>query len=350
MAYLELRPEQQRQLIDAVETFDVWRDAMIERRRRFAGSMRWAKRGNNQYLLRKVGVREQSLGVRSAETEATYDAFFSGRERNQDRMSGLAARLDEMAPVNRALGLGRVPKIAARILRRLDEQELLGNQLVVVGTNALFAYESRAGVRVASDLMATEDVDFLLDPRRRMTLVGRQVRTTGFLGLLRQIDHSFSPRSNLDFRAANRDGYYVDLIMPEEKDILRSKTPDALSDLKDDLHGSPIAGLAWLVNAPKFEAVAIADDGYPVRIVCPDPRVFALHKAWIAADPRRDPRKKVRDVEQAKTAADIAQNRLALSLDDDAALSGLPAQLRANRRLIVPEPASGAPSSAEPRW
>lgn len=355
MRYSELRAEQQRQHIDAVETFEAWRDAKAERRRRFAGSMRWAERSGHEYLLRKIGQRERSLGPRSAETNEAYENFIRGRDRNQDQLAGLAAKLDQMAPLNKALGLGRVPKIAARILRQLDERELLGSQLVVVGTNALFAYEARAGVRVTSGLMATEDVDLLLDIRQRLSLVGREVRQTGLLGLLRRVDHSFSPRRSLDFRAVNRDGYFVDLIRPQERDILRSsKTPDALSDLAEELHGSPIVGLAWLVNAPKFEAVAIGDDGYPVRLVCPDPRVFALHKAWISSDETRDPRKKGRDIEQAKTAADIASSRLGLSFDDASALSVLPIPIRALRSVISASPEDAQDDQPagriEPRW
>jgi hypothetical protein len=355
MAYTELRADQQRQLIDAVETFEAWRDAKTEQRRRFAGGMRWVDRSGHRYLLRKIGQREQSLGRQSAETNEAYESFIHGRARNHDQLAGLAAKLDQMAPINKALGLGRVPKIAARILRQLDESELLGSQLVVVGTNALFAYEAKAGVRVESGLMATEDVDLLLDIRQRLSLVGREVRQTGLLGLLRRVDHSFSPRRSLDFRAVNRDGYYVDLIRPKERDILRSKAPDTLSDLAEELHGSPIAGLSWLVNAPKFAAVAVADDGYPVPLVCPDPRVFALHKAWISRDVRRDPRKKGRDVEQAKTAADIASSRLGMSFDDASALSVLPTSIRALRGAIQaasPEAGRGDESigHVEPRW
>jgi hypothetical protein len=185
MSFSDLRSEQQRQLIDAVDVFDAWREASIERRRRFSGSMRWAERGDRHYLLRKVGSTEHSLGPSSGDTEEAYRSFLEGRDQNSDRLAGLANRLDQMAPVNKAMGLGRVPRIAARILRDLDERDLLGHQLFIVGTNALFAYEARAGVRIASELMATGDVDLLLDARQRISLIGQQVRDIGLLGLLR---------------------------------------------------------------------------------------------------------------------------------------------------------------------
>jgi hypothetical protein len=144
----------------------------------------------------------------------------------------------------------------------------------------------------------------------------------------------------------NRDGYFVDLIRPESRNVMRDRSPAALSDLPDELHGSPINGLAWLVNAPRFHAVAVAEDGYPVPLVCLDPRVFALHKAWISRDPRRDPRKKVRDLEQARACAAIASSRLGLSFDDKSALSVLPASVRALESLIREE---GRPSEFQPK-
>lgn len=329
MSYVELRGEQQRQLIDAGDVFEAWREASAERRRRFVGSMRWVERGGKSYLLRKIGSRERSLGPASAETREAYDRFIAGRDANADRIAGLATRLDQMAPVNKAMGLGRVPTVAARILRDLDLRELLGHQLFVVGTNALYAYEARAGVRLSPDLLATADVDLLYDSRQRLSLVGREVRDVGFLGILQRLDHSFAPARKGDFRAVNRDGYFVDLIRPEARDPMRDLSPDALSDLPDELHGSPIHGLAWLINAPRFEAVAIAEDGYPVPLVCVDPRVFALHKAWISRDEARDPRKRTRDMEQARACAALTTSRLGMSFSSTAALSALPAAIQA---------------------
>ncbi|MBL8583065.1 MAG: nucleotidyltransferase domain-containing protein [Rhizobiaceae bacterium] len=351
--FSELRGEQQRQLIDSADTFEAWRNANMERRRRFAGGVRWAERNGRRYLLRKIGAKEQSLGPESAATKDIYDSFVGGRERNHEMLSGLAARLDQMAPVNKALGLGRVPVLAARILRDLDERELLGHQLLVVGTNALYAYEARAGLRFSSDLLATGDVDLLLDGRQRLSLVVREIRDVGLLGVLRRLDHSFSAVQKGGFRAVNRDGYYVDLIRPQARDIMRDDSPDALSSLPEELHRSPIEGLAWLVNAPRFHAIAIAEDGYPVPFVCLDPRVFALHKAWMSQDEKRDPRKKARDMSQAKACAEIA-GRLGMPFENEAALSVLPASVRALENVVRsdldPRGGSDAERRLTPNW
>ncbi|MFP3944852.1 MAG: GSU2403 family nucleotidyltransferase fold protein, partial [Alphaproteobacteria bacterium] len=171
------------------------------------------------------------------------------------------------------------------------------------------------------------DVDFLLDVRRRLTFAGREVSKSGLLGLLRKIDSSFATFGPNAIRAINGDGYIVDLIRPEPRDIITDKTPDRLGRGVKDLAGSPIAGVAWLMNAPRLSAIAIDEKGYPLRLVGVDPRAFALHKLWLSARPDRDPRKRDRDFEQALAAAEIAVRHLGLSFDDRA-LEALPQTLR----------------------
>ena len=54
------------------------------------------------------------------------------RTKLRRRVTGLETRLKDMARLNRAYNLGRVPAIAARILRKLDQEGLLGKHLFVV--------------------------------------------------------------------------------------------------------------------------------------------------------------------------------------------------------------------------
>ena len=339
----ELSAEERRQLIDTRQVHEGWeaRRALLEGR--FAGGMRWSSRNGREYLLRKRSRSERSLGPRSPETEAIHAQFMAGRERAQADAAALQARLERMAPLNVALGLGRVPRLTARLIRRLRDAGLLGRHIHVVGTNALFAYESRAGVRVASGLLATGDADLLLDARRRLRLALEDARREGVLGLIRKVDASFEPRAPGDFRAINRDGYMVDLIRPQTRRVLEPGDPDRVGSAGEDLRGAPIQGLDWLVNAPKFSALALDEAGFPVVIDTVDPRAFALHKAWLAALPDRDPVKRPRDRAQALAATAIATRYLGLSFDDPA-LSALPRALRdVAPSLLAPAAAAGDP-------
>lgn len=343
----DLSGEQRRQLIDTQQVYGAWRSAEQERTRRFSGSMRWGERNGSRYLLRKTGRAETSLGPQSPETEAAYRAFMEGRTAGEERLTGLSARLDQLAPVNVAMRLGRVPDIAARILRLCDQQGLLGEHLVVVGTNALFAYEVSAGVHVSSDIVATGDVDLLLDARRHISMALHGFRTSGLIGLLQKVDRSFASQRPRGFRAANRDGYLVDLIRPEAMDVFKDKLPAGLTNLPDDLEGASIFGLAWLINSPKLEAVAIDERGYPVRMVVIDPRAFALHKAWLSQRPDREPTKAKRDLDQAKAAATIATRYLRRPFEspDTAAL---PRALRELASSLQTE--DKRPKSDHPNW
>ena len=353
MVLRDLTGEQRRQFIDTQQVYEAWLNADDERLRRFVGSMRWVERNGADYLLRKVRQAETSLGPRSQETERAFAAFTDGRQRNKDLLAGLSDRLNSLAKVNVAMGLGRVPAIAARILRRCAETNLLGKQLLVVGTNSLFAYEALAGVQISSGLVATGDIDLLFDSRRRISFVTQEkVTQSGLIGILRKVDKSFKPLQPRAFRAVNRDGYLVDLIRPKTKSILEDKSLTSIISIADDLEGAPIDGLQWLINAPKTEAIAIDERGYPVKIPTVDPRVFALHKAWLAQRPDRSAVKAVRDREQAQVAARLATGYLNLPLDSER-LKGLPAALRdaAEKTLSQPGPQGFSEDSPiEPDW
>jgi hypothetical protein len=344
----ELSSEQRRQLVDARQLYEAYRQAKRTWKHSYTGSMRWVTRKGRDYLHWKRGRRERSLGRRSPETEATYEAFVSGRQELKTRLAQLSQRLDRMAPVNRALDLGRLPTVAARILRRMDEGELLGTHLLVVGTNALFAYESSAGVVLGADLLATGDADLLWDSRQGIKLLAPEIRREGILGIIQKVDRSFQLRGAGDFRAINADGYYIDVIRPEETRLSQPRPRPTIGERGDDLRPSPIHGLHWLVNAPRFEAIVIGADGYPVRLATVDPRAFALHKLWISQLPRRDPVKKTRDRIQAQAVAELCRRYLSLSFDE-AQLRALPHMLRVLAAELA-APSADDEGAPEPNW
>jgi hypothetical protein len=288
--------------------------------------MHWHKAKGREYLGRKYTSpqRWESLGPRSPETERIKAAYKESRARLRQRLTRLHQRLERMAPVNRALRLGRMPDTPARILRRLDAVGVLGRDAIVVGTNCLYAYEARSGVLVDAALTATTDIDLLVDTRQQLTLaLDERVSPEGVMGLLRRVDKSFERVA--DYRAANDAGYHVDLIMPLRSDEITAPVV-RLSKSNDDLAAAAILGLQWMINAPKFEAVLIAHDGLPLWMSCIDPRAFALHKHWLSKQPEREGVKRRRDAEQSRVVAQIASDYLNLKFNAKD-LSALPLTL-----------------------
>ena len=303
MHFDELNPDQRREAINTFQRFQAWRDAEM-RVRSCRGSMVWSATKGRDYLLRssydKQGLRHQaSLGPRSPETERIKADYERSRVEADARLDQLRPVMDRQAAVNRALGLGRVPLLGARIIRSLDKSGLLGSGIRVLGTNAIYAFEAVAGVRIDPGLTTTEDVDLLLDSRRSLSFFATEdIQAASLLRILQRVDKSFE-RTRQEFRAVNRDGYLVDLIKPMRDPPW---TPDAtrIGDDPDDLSAIEITGLGWHESAPAFEAVAIDERGEPLRIVTSDPRVFAAHKFWMSKRSDREPLKRRRDQGQAE--------------------------------------------------
>ena len=319
----ELNNAQRRQFVDVVQIFEAWEESRAELGRRFVGSMRWVERKGHVYLLRKQASSEVSLGRKTEEAEEIYRAFRDGRDAERKRYRELDARIKEMAPVNRALRLNRVPLITARILRHLASAQVFGRNIFVVGTNSLYLYEALAGVQLRSDLLATNDVDLLWDVRQSLSLAVSDFRREGVIGYLRRADQSFRRSTGQYYRAINQDGFMVDLIHPV--DDLLTATDDGAN--QDDLVGIGIEGLEWLINAPKLDGIVIGEDGIPLRCWSVDPRAFALHKAWVSERADREPVRRVRDRAQAREAAWIAKHYLGMQISDPA-LSALPSFMR----------------------
>lgn len=329
-----LSGDAQRDAIDARDRFRELREVERELERRYGGAMFYESRGQRQYLLRRHSgsTAKHSLGPRSSETDRILTEFQDAQQRLNARRDGLRKELERTAPVLAARGLGRVPGLAARILRRMDRAGWLGARLHVVGTHALFAYEALAGVRISAEATATGDVDLLYDARRRIRLGGSDVRKDGILGLLRRVDKSFSARGPHAFRAVNNQGYMVDLVGPL-RDLRRGSAHTGGLEGGEDIGPVEIDGLDWLVNAPKTEAIAFDEKGLPLLVPTVDPRAFALHKLWLAERDDRDPVKRRRDRGQAEIAAEIAVVHLGLQFDDQR-LSALPRRLLAGIETI----------------
>jgi len=321
MPFQELNNDQRREVVNTRQRFEAWRNA-ASRDYGYRGSMVWAQIDGVEYLVRayydeKNVRRQKSLGRRSAGTESLKAKFDQERQQATTSRKNLEKALDRQAAINRAVLLGRVPLVAARILRLLDKRGLLGNGIRVAGTNALYAYEAECGIAIDPEITATGDIDLLFDARRRLFLLADpEFDTTNLVDLLKLADRSFS-RARMEFRAQNDDGYFVDLIKPQRNPPwVAEKT--AFGD-RSDLQAAEIEGLAWLENAPAFPQVAIDERGYPLRIVAPDPRVFAVHKMWISGRENRDPIKRQRDLAQARAVAEAVQTyMLHLPFDMDA--------------------------------
>lgn len=301
-----LSNQQRLHQVNTEQLFENYRSA-LSHATSYTYGMRWKTVRNTEYLFRDRDRRGngKSLGPRSAETEKLLAAFSAGRGAAQERLQLIKEKIEEQARLNKALRLNRVPRVVARVLRELD-QAGLHDSFTVIGTQALYAYEAAAGSHFLLELLASGDVDLLYDARQKMTVVSEKLDGNGLLGLLKKADKTFECVRENGYRAANAGQFMVDLViaprgMPVTENITFSES---------DLVATEVPGLQWLLNSPKLDAVAIDEDGWPVPMRVPDPRAFALHKAWLSGLATREPIKKPRDLDQARAVAQLVQDEM----------------------------------------
>lgn len=302
-----LSNQQRLNQVNSEQLFDNYRLA-LRHADAYTYGMRWKTVRSTEYLFRDRDRRGngKSLGPRSPETEALLEAFSVGRGAALERLQLITEKVKEQARLNKALRLNRVPRVVARVLREPDRAGL-HDTFTVIGTQALYAYEAVAGAHFLLEFLAFGDVDLLYDSRQKLMLVSDKLDGEGLLGLLKKADKTFECVRKNGYRAANAGQFMVDLVVVP-MDSLRDKQVITFSE--SDLVATEVPGLQWLLNCPKFEAVAINEDGWPVPMRVPDPRAFALHKLWLSGLSGREPIKKPRDLDQARAVAALVQNEM----------------------------------------
>jgi hypothetical protein len=263
----------------------------------------------------------RTLDQRCAAHCLTHTAWQQDIERHFNENKALSkARMQALethGKINAALSLGSAPNIVAQLCQRLYQAGLLGNCLMVIGTNSLLAYEAMAGVRFDRDIVATTDIDLLWDHKARVRLaIDSDLSEPSLLALLQRVDKSFQIVQNQSFRAANDKGFMVDLIrqMPsppwkDEPDRFFAKG-DLSGDFNGDLIATDIWNMNWLLNAPRVQQIAVAINGSMFPICAPDPRACPMFKLWLAQSDERNPLKKSRDLAQAKALAVLIKDKL----------------------------------------
>jgi hypothetical protein len=310
---IPLADDQAKQVIDAGQTYQAWWDAWLSSRD-YVGGMHWKTVAGKEYLYKTHDRKgnAKSLGGRSDATEAIASEFHARKQETESRLKTLSDRLRTQERVNAALRIGSAPNIVAQLCLKLAQTGLMGKSLMVIGTNSLYAYEAIAGVRFAREVMATTDIDLLWSHKAKLSFStldeNAAVADLGLIGMLQKVDKSFKRLDLQHFRAANDQGYLVDLIRqmpaPPWKD-----EPDRMGNERD-LIATDIWNMKWLLNAPRLEALAISINGTVFPITAPDPRAYCAFKYWLSQSDERDPQKKSRDLAQAKAVYAVIQERL----------------------------------------
>lgn len=311
MDFLPLPDNTARQIIDATTVFNEHRRVKALAAT-VAGGMYWKRQGDYEYLVRTRPDNKQSrIGARSAQTEATYDEFTARKLATESRLKELATALLEATRMNKAVKAGRTPALVVALLQTLEDAGL-GAHFTVVGTHALYAYETAAGVRIVAGALATQDVDLLWDARKRVRFVSDLGRLdSSMLQVLQRADKTFERKAGQNETAINARGFEVDFLrrQPEGDD------PHPFRFSADEADLWPVQALraSVLTNAPRFTHPVIAATGQMAVMNTIAPAAFVEFKRWMATSaPGRPEPKRRRDQRQADIVAALTAQGLLL--------------------------------------
>ncbi|MCR5883477.1 nucleotidyltransferase domain-containing protein [Rhizobacter sp. J219] len=310
MHYLPLPENAVRQGIDSTTVFTEFRRVQAQARP-YAGSMYWKREGAYEYLVKTRPRRrtQERLGARSDQTEQVFADYHSRKLALESRLASLQEALTEAERMNKALKAGRTPNLVVAVLQALEDAGL-SDHFTVVGTHALYAYETAAGVRIVQGALATQDVDLLWDARKRVQFMSDlQHLDASVLSVLKRADRSFERKEGQNETAINARGFEVDFLRRQPVD--GDPHPFRFSDDEGDLWPVQAIRASVLTTAPRFEHPVIAVNGRMAMMRTISPQVFVEFKRWMGERaPQREEVKRRRDRLQADIVQELLEQKL----------------------------------------
>lgn len=246
----------------------------------YPGWMFWKKypTGRN-YLIHaydRTG-RGTMLGGETPENAERLERFKQEQQEAKLRLKFAKTRMEEHARFIKAARLNRFPRKAAAVVRAIEQDP--ARQVVVLDAHAFFAYESLLGVLFTPSLTGAESLVVALkmdgDPPVASEK-GRGKATPTLAQLLRDADRSFTISED-HTSAATEAGFQVELL--------------DLYDAAFTARLNPLGRSAPLVltgpghePSPTIREMVIDQDGWPLGICVPDPRIFAAHQQLLAEE------------------------------------------------------------------
>lgn len=317
MDYFPVSDLAARQSIDSNSVFDEYRRVRTEARK-YIGGMYWKRQGDHEYLVKtSPDNRQHRLGPRSQTTEQVYQDFTVNKLQVEKRLKSMSSALTDAQRMNKASKAGRVPRVVVELLQALEDAGL-SKHFVIVGTHALYAYETAAGVRIAPGALATEDVDLLWDARHRVKFLTDMKRSdASILRILKSIDPSFRRKDMHNEAAINAKGFQVEFL--RRMAIEGDPHPFRFSDDPDDLWPVQARRASTLTDAPKFEHMVISTTGHMALMRTVSPDTFVEFKRWMSGLQDRPAVKKQRDLKQAAIVQTLLDNHLLIPMPPVAA-------------------------------
>jgi hypothetical protein len=260
---------EQRRLVETMRSTVADYGDVLRARDQFAGGMQWLTVKGHVYLTRyrndaASGDKKKavSLGRRSAETEATYDAFMKGRAELDARIAELRPAMAEQARMAKALRLSRAPSEVGDVLRAIGTSDLI-DHVTLVGEASIYAYENEMASLLPRAVLPDEGLDLLVAGVRPTDSIDDLV------AVLR--------RAKITVRPGRGRGEDVAVLRTGENLKIRLFTSSSIERMVDGYESS-FAGDTprWALDQPAIRSVVIDRSGRAASVSVLEPRAWCI--------------------------------------------------------------------------
>ena len=287
-------------IINVSQYYEKWL-AQAKEIKELPTSMYWHTVGNKKYLYQKNKKQIKNIGRENKETIDKYEKYIKIKQQLNEDFQKITNILSQELLKYRLMRLPRINATAAKILRHLDINQVLGEHYLVVGTNAFGIYEIMAKSYFKEKITSTDDFD-LTWQNKKIDLTSNNIPI--LLKLLKEVDDSFTINKNKPYQATNSKGYEVELLtsIKENKTLHKNEV----------FSPYPIMEQEWLLLGKQEKFILLADDMTPAPLVVPDPRWMALHKIWLSHKNTRNILKRDKDLLQGQLLLEVVYEKMYL--------------------------------------
>ena len=311
----EYTNSQRKQYINARQNYEYYIEKKNEYYMNYNRSLYWRKSAGKEYLTKKYSAQNRvtSLGVKSENTLKIYEDFLEHKKALKDELLRLENKLEKIRKLNKIEFLTRVPSALVDIYQKINELKL-DDKMILIGTNALYAYEAHCALFLEDEELATEDIDLLAKGSKELSVVFREVMPKGKMtSFLKLIDKTFEEDKKLPYRFRNKKGVVLEIISPFYRNKKKVKKSDFM-----DIIDLEMQGMQWLENSRVFKSMVIAENGKCAIVSTIHPLEYAVYKNWLSSQLDRNIHKKNRDYQQSRLVTELIQSYMVnIDIEDE---------------------------------
>ena len=301
--FVEYNDEQRKQYINASLSYQSYLEYHTQFFKSYRYRMGWNKANGKEYLFKECldTKHRESLGPRNSDTETIFAKFNKQKSELKEKLANAKDKLKTESKLNKFYRVGRAPNMLVDFFRKVNEYGL-DEKLLVVGTNALYAYEAYASVYIGDEHLSTYDIDIFNKREKKLSVTMKtKLPQKTIKGILLDVDKSFRKMDGIPYRFSNDKGDIVEIITPISDKEMQNDEFSGVLNLE-------MPGIKWLRSSKILQQMIVGLNGNVAYINTIAPLEYAVYKYWLGMHERKDRMKKQRDIKQSFLVTDLIIN------------------------------------------